>query len=62
MVRGDTNAEVLQAMEHCPELLLERLRLSSEEAIGRDQLKISEASRLMAHLEASLGLSTYLQS
>jgi len=62
VVRGDTNAEVLQAMEHSPELLLERLRLSSEEAIGRGQLKISEASRLMAHLEASLGQSTYLQS
>jgi len=62
VVRGDTNAEVLQAMEHSPEQLLERLRLASEEAIGRGQLKISEASRLMAHLEASLGQSTYLQS
>jgi len=62
VVRGDTNAEVLKAMEHSPELLLERLRLASEEAIGRGQLKISEASRLMAHLEASLGQSTYLQS
>ena len=62
VVRGDTNAKVLQAMEHNPELLLERLRLASEEAIGRGQLKISEASRLMAHLEASLGQTTYLQS
>ncbi|MFZ9229964.1 MAG: biosynthetic arginine decarboxylase [Prochlorococcaceae cyanobacterium] len=61
VVRGDTNAEVLKAMEHSPELLLERLRLASEEAIGKGQLKIGEASRLMAHLEASLGQTTYLQ-
>jgi len=61
VVRGNTNADVLKAMEHSPELLLERLRLASEEAIGRGQLKINEASRLMAHLEASLGQTTYLQ-
>jgi arginine decarboxylase len=48
-------------MEHNPELLLERLRLASEEAIGNGQLRIDEASRLMAHLEASLGQTTYLQ-
>jgi len=62
VVRGNTNAEVLQAMEHSPELLLERLRLASEEAIGRGQLKIDEASRLMAHLETSLRQTTYLQT
>ena len=61
VVRGDTNAEVLKAMEHSPELLLERLRLASEEAIANGQLKISEASRLMAHLQTSLGQTTYLQ-
>jgi arginine decarboxylase len=61
VVRGDTNAEVLQAMEHNPELLLERLRLASEESISQGRLKINEASRLMAHLEASLGQSTYLR-
>jgi arginine decarboxylase len=61
VVRGDTNANVLRAMEHDPEQLLERLRLASETAIGRGQLKINEASRLMAHLEASLGQTTYLQ-
>jgi arginine decarboxylase len=62
VVRGDTNAEVLEAMEHNPELLLERLRVASEEAIGRGQLPISDARRLMAHLEASLRQTTYLQS
>ncbi len=61
VVRGDTNAEVLQAMEHNPVLLLERLRLASEEAIGRSQLTIEEAGRLMAHLETSLSQTTYLQ-
>jgi arginine decarboxylase len=61
VVRGDTNAKVLQAMEHSPKQLLERLRLASEEAIGQGTLKITEASRLMAHLEASLGQTTYLQ-
>jgi len=60
-VRGNTNAEVLEAMEHDPELLLERLRVASEAAIAGGQLDISDARRLMAHLEASLGQSTYLQ-
>ncbi len=62
VVRGDTNAEVLQVMEHDPRQLLERLRLASEEAINGGQLKISDARRLMAHLEHSLGQTTYLQS
>ncbi len=61
MVRGDTNAEVLQAMEHDPQLLLERLRLASEAAIGRGSLAIGDARRLMAHLRASLEQTTYLQ-
>ena len=61
VVRGDTNAEVLEAMEHDPQLLLERLRMASEAAIGRGQLGISDARRLMAHLEASLRQTTYLQ-
>ena len=61
VVRGDTNADVLEAMEHNPELLLERLRVASEAAIQRGGLRISEARRLMDHLEASLRQSTYLQ-
>jgi arginine decarboxylase len=61
VVRGDTNAEVLEVMEHDPKLLLERLRVASEAAIASGQLGISDARRLMAHLEASLGQSTYLQ-
>jgi arginine decarboxylase len=48
-------------MEHDPKLLLERLRVASEAAIAAGQLGISDARRLMAHLEASLGQSTYLQ-
>jgi arginine decarboxylase len=59
--RGDTNAEVLEMMDHDPKLLLERLRLASEEAIARGNLRISEARLLMAHLKTSLGQTTYLQ-
>ena len=61
VVRGDTNAEVLEAMEHDPEQLLERLRLASEAAIGKGQLALSDARRLMAHLRASLAQTTYLE-
>ncbi|MEB3331517.1 MAG: biosynthetic arginine decarboxylase [Synechococcaceae cyanobacterium] len=61
VVRGDTNADVLEAMEHDPDLLLERLRLASEQAIGPGGLAIADARRLMAHLRASLGQTTYLQ-
>ena len=62
VVRGDTNAKVLTAMEHNPEALLERLRVASEHSIRCNQLKIDEARRLMDHLESSLRQSTYLQS
>jgi arginine decarboxylase len=62
VVRGNTNADVLEAMEHDPELLLERLRVASEAAIGRGALRISDARRLMDHLETSLRQTTYLQS
>jgi arginine decarboxylase len=62
VVRGNTNAEVLEAMEHDPDLLLERLRLASEQAIGRGDLAISDARRLMAHLRASLEQTTYLEA
>jgi arginine decarboxylase len=61
VVRGDTNAEVLQAMEHNPEGLLERLRVASEAAITQGQLGISDARRLMNHLETSLRQTTYLE-
>jgi arginine decarboxylase len=61
VVRGDTNAEVLEAMEHDPELLLERLRVASEAAIARGRLGIADARRLMAHLKSSLEQTTYLE-
>ena len=38
-----------------------RLRMASEAAIQRGQLKISDARRLMDHLETSLRQTTYLQ-
>jgi arginine decarboxylase len=61
VVRGDTNAEVLRAMEHDPQRLKERLRQASEEAIADGGLSIEAARRLMQHLETSLGQTTYLE-
>ncbi len=60
VVRCNTKSDVLQAMEHDPELLLERLRIASESAIQGGTLKISDAQQLMDHLETSLRQSTYL--
>ncbi|MCP9826686.1 biosynthetic arginine decarboxylase [Synechococcus sp. EJ6-Ellesmere] len=61
VVKGNTNAEVLEAMEHDPDQLLERLRVAGEAAIDRGALPIRDAQRLMAHLEGSLRQTTYLQ-
>ena len=61
VVRGNTKSDVLEAMEHNPESLLERLRIASEEAIKNGSLKIRDAQRLMDHIETSLRQSTYLQ-
>jgi arginine decarboxylase len=62
VVRGDTNADVLEMMEHDPDQLLERLRMASEKAISNGTLRIHESRRLMDHLEISLRQSTYLQN
>ena len=62
VVKGDTNAQVLEAMEHNPSELLERLRMASEAAISSGQLNIKDASRLMDHLESSLRQTTYLNN
>ncbi len=61
VVRANTKSEVLQAMEHEPQQLLERLRVASEAAIKRGTLKINDARLLMEHIETSLRQSTYLQ-
>ena len=61
VVRGDTNADVLKAMEHDPDLLLERLRIAAEGAISNGKLRIEESRRLLDHLESSLRQTTYLQ-
>ena len=62
VVKGDSNADVLKAMEHEPEQLLERLRVASEQSIRNNQLDILSAQRLMNHLEMSMRQSTYLAS
>ena len=61
MMFGDTNADVLEAMEHDPRALLERLRVAAEAAINNGQLRIDESRRLLDHLESSLRQTTYLQ-
>ncbi len=61
VVRGDTNADVLEAMEHDPRALLERLRVAADAAISAGQLRIDESRRLLDHLESSLRQTTYLQ-
>ncbi len=61
VVRGNTKGEVLHAMEHDSEQLLERLRVTSEVAIQKGSLKINDAQRLIEHIETSLRKSTYLQ-
>ena len=60
VIRSNTKADVLHAMEHDTEYLLERLRKASESAIQKRNLKISDAQKLMDHLENSLHQSTYL--
>ena len=62
VVRGDTNADVLKAMEHDPDQMLERLRLASEAAIRDGRLAVSDARRLINHVTSSLQQSTYLQA
>ena len=62
VVKGDTNAQVLETMEHNPNELLERLRIASEAAIRSGQLEIKDASRLIDHLESSLRQTTYLNN
>ncbi|WP_320673670.1 biosynthetic arginine decarboxylase [Prochlorococcus sp. MIT 1341] len=61
VVRANMKSDVLEAMEHDPNQLLERLRVASELAIQRGALKIKDARLLMDHVETSLRQSTYLK-
>jgi arginine decarboxylase len=61
VLKGNTNADVLEMMQHNPELLLERLRQGSEEAIRRGTLQIEDAQLLISHLKTSLDQITYLE-
>ncbi|MDE0647364.1 MAG: biosynthetic arginine decarboxylase [Synechococcus sp. SB0668_bin_13] len=62
VVRGNTTSDVLTALDHDPQSLVERLRRDSEAAIGAGNLTISDAHRLLTHVEESLRQSTYLES
>ena len=61
VLKGDTNADVLEEMQHDPDLIVERLRQASETAIQHGTLQIDEARLLMSHLKASLDQTTYLE-
>ena len=61
VLKGDTNANVLEEMQHDPDLILERLRQASETAIQQGTLQIEESRLLMSHLKASLDQTTYLE-
>ena len=61
VLKGDTNADVLEEMQHDPDLIVERLRQASETAIQQGTLQIDEARLLMSHLKASLDQTTYLE-
>ena len=41
-------------MEHDPDLMLERLRLASEEAIREQRLSVNDARLLISHVASSL--------
>ena len=62
VVRGNTTSDVLTALDHDPRSLVERLRRDSKAAIGTGNLTISDAHRLITHVEESLRQSTYLES
>nr|APP88147.1 arginine decarboxylase [Paulinella micropora]AQX44914.1 arginine decarboxylase [Paulinella micropora] len=59
IVKGSTNAETLQAMEHDPDLLIGRLKLASEIAMKKGNITINEAQALINHLKTSLSEITY---
>ena len=61
VARGNTTADVLTALDHDPQSLVERLRRDSEAAIVAGNLTIPDAHRLIAHVEESLRQSTYLE-
>ncbi|KKZ13187.1 MAG: arginine decarboxylase [Candidatus Synechococcus spongiarum SP3] len=61
VARGNTTSDVLTALDHDPQSLVERLRRDSEAAIAAGNLTIPDARRLITHVEESLRQSTYLQ-
>ena len=61
VARGNTTADVLMALDHDPQSLVERLRRDSEAAIVAGNLTIPDAHRLITHVEESLRQSTYLE-
>jgi len=59
-VKGDTTDEVLQFMQYNPKMMLENIRLQSEQALNHKKLTLSQYKMLVKHYEKALGKYTYL--
>lgn len=60
VVRGDTTEEVLTFMEYNPKMMLEGIRLQSEQALNQKKLTLAQYRTLVKHYEKSLSKYTYL--
>lgn len=59
-VKGDTTEEILQYIEYSPKMMLENIRLQSEQALNAKRLTLPQYRLLVKHYEKSLGRYTYL--
>jgi len=59
-VKGDTTDEVLQFMQYNPKMMLENIRLQSEQALNHKRLTLPQYKMLVKHYEKALGKYTYL--
>jgi len=60
VVRGDTTEEVLSYMEYNPKMMLEGIRLQSEQALNQKKLTLAQYRTLNKHYEKALSKYTYL--
>jgi len=58
--RGDTTEEVLQFMQYNPKMMLENIRLQSEQALNHKKLTLPQYRQLVKHYEKALEGYTYL--
>lgn len=60
VVKGDTTNEVLESMEYNPKMMLESIRLQSEQALNHKRLTLPQYRLLVKHYEKALQKYTYL--